>query len=128
MQRIRPAFQVLVPLAIGVWAWMSLTILFGPDDWYSSDQLHYVRMIPEGVWGTSCGAVAIGLSLGALGRSWEVMRLAFALAVFLATGRCLLLAMTIPAEMADNVATIPAWAFLATTHIVIAREPFTTTT
>lgn len=128
MQRIRPAFQILVPLAIAVWAFMALTILFGPDRWYSSSQLHYVDQIPDGVWGTACGLIASGLIFGAIGGSWPVLRLTFGLAVFVAVCRCLLLAMTIPAELADNIATIPAWGFLAATHIVIAREPFTTAT
>ena len=126
MQRIRPAFQVLVPASIAVWAFMSLTILFGPDRWYSSDQLHYVDQIPDAFWGIACGLVASGLLFGVLGGSWLVLRMAFGLALFVALCRCLLLAMTIPANFADNVATIPAWGYLAITHLVIAREPFTT--
>ena len=127
MQRIRPGFQVLVPAAIFVWAWMALTMLFGPDRWYSAAQLRYVNQIPDAVWGVACGIVAVGIALGALGGSWTILRLSLGLALFLALTRCILLGLTLTTDFADNVATIPVWAYLAVTHVAVAREPFTTT-
>ena len=120
----RPAFRVMLPFSVILWTSISLTALFGPAQWTSSETLTYVRIVPDSIWGIGAGTVVAGLIYGVAAQSWSTLRAALGLALFVAMVRTLLISATIPAGIVTGINAAPAWWFIWAAHFSMARAPF----